>query len=84
MCIRDSHGAGRVFSRSQAKREIRGDELRNRLMKAGIYVKAGSLSGLAEEAPEAYKDVDQVVDCVIGAGLANKVARLKPLAVIKG
>lgn len=78
------HGAGRVFSRSQAKREIRGDELRNRLLRAGIYVKAGSLSGLAEEAPEAYKDVDQVVDCVIGAGLANKVARLKPLAVIKG
>ena len=78
------HGAGRVFSRSQAKREIRGDELRNRLMRAGIYVKAGSLSGLAEEAPEAYKDVDQVVECVIGAGLANKVARLKPLAVIKG
>jgi tRNA-splicing ligase RtcB len=78
------HGAGRVFSRSQAKREIRGEELRNRLMTAGIYVKAGSLSGLAEEAPEAYKDVDQVVNCVIGAGLANKVARLKPVAVIKG
>jgi tRNA-splicing ligase RtcB len=78
------HGAGRVFSRSQAKREVRGDELRNRLSKQGIYVKAGSLSGLAEEAPEAYKDVDQVVESVIGAGLATKVARLKPLTVIKG
>ena len=78
------HGAGRVFSRSQAKREIRGDELRNRLEKGGIVVKTGSLSGLAEEAPEAYKDVDQVVECVIGARLANKVARLKPLVVIKG
>jgi tRNA-splicing ligase RtcB len=78
------HGAGRVFSRSQAKREIRSDQLRKRLLEAGIYVKTGYLSGLAEEAPEAYKDVDQVVECVIGAGLAKKVARLKPLAVIKG
>jgi tRNA-splicing ligase RtcB len=78
------HGAGRVFSRSQAKREIHEDELRNRLKKDGIYVKTGPHSGLSEEAPEAYKDVDQVVKCVTGAGLANKVARLKPLAVIKG
>ncbi len=78
------HGSGRVFSRSQAKRQIRGDQLRQRLLSQGIYVKTGSLSGLAEEAPEAYKDVDEVVDCVIGAGLALRVARLKPIAVIKG
>jgi tRNA-splicing ligase RtcB (3'-phosphate/5'-hydroxy nucleic acid ligase) len=78
------HGAGRVFSRSQAKRQIRGDDLRRELMNRGIYVKAGSLSGLAEEAPQAYKDVDLVVECVVGAGLAKKVACLKPLAVIKG
>ena len=78
------HGAGRVFSRSQAKRQIRGEELRRQLQERGILVKAGSLSGLAEEAPQAYKDVNQVVECVIGAGLAKKVACLKPLAVIKG
>ena len=50
----------------------------------GIHVKAGSLSGLAEEAPEAYKDVEAVIECVAGAGLAEKVAVLRPLAVIKG
>lgn len=78
------HGAGRVFSRSQAKHQIRGDQLRSRLMQEGIYVKTGSLSGLAEEAPEAYKDVEDVVKVVEGAGLARKVAQLKPIAVIKG
>jgi tRNA-splicing ligase RtcB len=78
------HGAGRLMSRSQAKREVRGDELRAELEANGIKIRAGSLSGLAEEAPQAYKDVDDVVNCVIGAGIARKVARLKPLAVIKG
>lgn len=78
------HGAGRVFSRSQAKRQIRGEVLRKHLMDRGIYIKAGSLSGLAEEAPQAYKNVDEVVECVVGAGLSRKVACLKPVAVIKG
>jgi tRNA-splicing ligase RtcB len=78
------HGAGRVFSRSQARRQIRGEELRRQLLERGILVKAGSMTGLAEEAPQAYKDVNQVVECVVGAGLAKKVACLKPLAVIKG
>lgn len=78
------HGAGRVMSRSQAKKEIRGDALRERLEKEGIVVRAGSLPGLAEEAPEAYKDVDLVVETVTGAGIARKVARLRPVAVIKG
>lgn len=78
------HGAGRVFSRSQAKRQVRGDELHRQLKERGILVKAGSMSGLAEEAPQAYKDVNQVVECVVGAGLAKKVACLKPMAVIKG
>ncbi len=50
----------------------------------GIRIRAGSLSGLAEEAPEAYKDVDRVIDVVCGAGIAAKVARLLPVAVIKG
>ena len=52
--------------------------------KRGIAVAAGSFSGLAEEAPGAYKDIDQVVEVVAQAGIAKKVARLKPLAVIKG
>jgi tRNA-splicing ligase RtcB len=78
------HGAGRVMSRSQAKREIWGEDLYKRLKTQGIEIFAGSMSGLAEEAPEAYKNVDEVVDCVVGAKLARKVARLHPLFVIKG
>lgn len=78
------HGAGRRMSRAKAKRTIRGTELKQRLQKEGIAVEAGSLAGLAEEAPEAYKDVDEVVETVHQAGIAKKVARLKPLAVIKG
>ncbi|RPJ26434.1 MAG: RtcB family protein [Chloroflexi bacterium] len=78
------HGAGRVMSRSQAKKEVRGDELRKELEKRGIKIRAGSLPGLAEEAPSAYKDVDRVVETVSEAGIAKKVARLKPVVVIKG
>ncbi|MCS6908810.1 MAG: RtcB family protein [Anaerolineales bacterium] len=78
------HGAGRTMSRAQAKKKIWGEELRNALRSRGIHVRAGSLSGLAEEAPEAYKDVDDVVETVVGAGIARKVARLVPLAVVKG
>lgn len=78
------HGAGRRMSRHRAKKEIRADQLRSKLEREGITIMAGSLSGLAEEAPLAYKDVDQVVDIIHMAGIAEKVARLKPLAVIKG
>lgn len=78
------HGAGRVMSRMQAKRQIDGNELKSRLETMGIVAEAGSTKGLVEEAPEAYKDVDAVVDVVARAGIADKVARLKPLAVIKG
>ncbi len=78
------HGAGRVMSRSKAKHEVRGDQLRQRLEQEGIRVRAGSLPGLAEEAPEAYKDVDQVVETVSGAGIARKVAHLRPVAIVKG
>ncbi len=78
------HGAGRVMSRHQAKREVRGEKLRDELEADGIRVRAGSLPGLAEEAPQAYKDVDAVVEAVVGAGIARKVARLQPVAVIKG
>jgi len=78
------HGAGRVMSRSKAKKEVEGSTLRRELESQGIKVRAGSLSGLAEEAPVAYKDVDMVVETVSEAGIARKVARLKPVAVIKG
>lgn len=78
------HGAGRVMSRRQAKREVWGQDLREELEAKGIAVRAGSMPGLAEEAPQAYKDVDEVIDVVTNAGIAEKVARLKPVAVIKG
>ncbi len=78
------HGAGRVMSRAQAKREVRGERLRGELESRGIHVRTGSLPGLAEEAPRAYKDVDRVVEVISRAGVARKVARLRPLAVIKG
>jgi tRNA-splicing ligase RtcB len=78
------HGAGRTMSRSRAKKQVHGGRLRDELQRKGIVVRAGSLRGLAEEAPQAYKEVDNVVDVVHGAGIARKVARLRPLAVIKG
>jgi len=78
------HGAGRMKSRSQAKREVRGDELVRDLAKKGIIVRAGSMSGVAEEAPDAYKDVDEVIEAVCGVGIALKVARLRPVIVVKG
>jgi tRNA-splicing ligase RtcB len=78
------HGAGRVMSRKQAKHTVRGDRLREELEGRGIRVRAGSMPGLAEEAPAAYKDVDAVVEVVARAGIAKKVARLRPVAVIKG
>ena len=78
------HGAGRRLSRSQAKKEVHGATLRKDLEKKGIIIRSDSDVGLAEEAPLAYKDVDNVVNVVANAGLAKKVARVKPLAVIKG
>ena len=78
------HGAGRTMSRRQAKREVWGSDLRDELLASGIHVRAGSMPGLAEEAPTAYKDVDRVVNVVHEAGIAKKVARITPVAVIKG
>ena len=78
------HGAGRTMSRKKAKKSIHGPGLREQLEGQGIHVRAGSMSGLAEEAPAAYKDVNRVVEVVHNAGIAKKVARLKPVAVIKG
>ena len=78
------HGAGRVMSRHKAKALVRGDKLRQDLEADGIHVCAGSMAGLAEEAPQAYKDVDAVVETVVGAQIARKVVRLRPVVVIKG
>jgi len=78
------HGAGRTMSRKQATRTVRGETVKSELKQQGVFVQAGSLRGLAEEAPLAYKDVSLVVDSVAGAGIARKVARVRPVAVIKG
>jgi tRNA-splicing ligase RtcB len=78
------HGAGRTMSRAAARKKIHGATLRQELEAQGIRVRAGSMAGLAEEAPDAYKDIDAVIKVVDGAGLARKVARLRPLAVMKG
>lgn len=78
------HGAGRRMSRMKAKREVRGSTLREDLEAQGIIIRCESDPGLAEEAPIAYKDVDDVISVVKDAHLAKPVARVKPLAVIKG
>ena len=78
------HGAGRVLGRKEAKRRIRPEDLRRELEEAGILVKVGKAALLVEEAPAAYKDVSEVVEVCEGAGLSARVARLRPLAVLKG
>lgn len=78
------HGAGRAMSRTSALKQWRGSEIVEELGKRGIYVKGHSISGLAEEAPGAYKEVDDVVDAIHDAKLSFKVARLKPIGNIKG
>ncbi len=78
------HGAGRMMSRRAATKKVRGQDLIQELGDEGIVVRAGSMRGVAEEAPFAYKDVDLVVEVVHGAGIARKVARLRPIAVVKG
>nr|WP_185035278.1 RtcB family protein [Actinomadura coerulea] len=78
------HGAGRVRSRHQAARGVSGERLRAVLEERGIAVRPSSWRGLAEEAPDAYKDVSAVVEAGEGAGLCRKVARLVPLGVVKG
>jgi tRNA-splicing ligase RtcB (3'-phosphate/5'-hydroxy nucleic acid ligase) len=78
------HGAGRRMSRTAVRKAVDGGALRRRLESAGIAVRAPSARGLAEEAPEAYKDVERVVEVVERAGLAARVARLRPIGVVKG
>lgn len=78
------HGAGRVLSRKAAKKASRGRSIQRELEDRGILVKWTGRSTLAEEMPDAYKDISQVVDIVHGAGLSKIVAKLRPMAVIKG
>jgi tRNA-splicing ligase RtcB (3'-phosphate/5'-hydroxy nucleic acid ligase) len=78
------HGAGRRLSRTAARKQIKGAELRRRLEEDGITVRSPSNRGLAEEAPFAYKEVDKVVEIVERAGLAARVVRLRPIGVVKG
>jgi tRNA-splicing ligase RtcB len=78
------HGAGRAMSRTRARKQIGGGELRRRLAAQGIVVRCPSNKGLAEEAPFAYKDIERVVEVVERARLARRVARLVPIGVVKG
>ena len=78
------HGAGRLKSRAAAKRMLRGDAVLKDLESRGITVRTGSLKGLAEEAPQAYKDVSEVVGVAHNAGISKIVARTRPIGVIKG
>jgi len=78
------HGAGRVLSRKAAKRQSRGRSIHREMQAKGIFVRWSGRSILAEEMPDAYKDISQVVAAVHGAGISKKVAKLKPMVVIKG
>ncbi|MBR9690179.1 RtcB family protein, partial [Candidatus Woesearchaeota archaeon] len=79
-----AHGAGREMSRHEAIRRFRGENIKNDLEKRNIYVKSASWKGIAEEAPGAYKDIDEVVKVSHEAGIGKLVARVKPFGVIKG
>jgi tRNA-splicing ligase RtcB len=78
------HGAGRVMSRTEAVHRYRGEQIMNELRKKGIYAHPASWKVMAEEAPDAYKDVSEVVNVTHGAGISLKVAKLIPLGVVKG
>ena len=78
------HGAGRVMSRHAAIAHARGRRIDQELAAKGIIARARARTGLAEEQSDAYKDIDLVAQCVHSAGLSTKVARLKPIGVIKG
>ena len=78
------HGSGRTMSRAQAKKAVRGEQVQQRMKQHGILVKAVSMSGLAEEAGSAYKNISKVVESVDRAGITKKVAELRPIGNIKG
>lgn len=79
-----AHGSGRTMSRTAAKKQVRGEELQKSMEKRGIYVKAATWDGLAEEAGMAYKDISEVVETMDRAGISRKVAALRPIGNIKG
>lgn len=79
-----AHGAGRKMSRAGAKREYKGEEVQKYLESKGIVIKATSMPVVAEEAPGAYKDVDEVVETVHKTGISKLVAKMVPLGVAKG
>jgi len=79
-----AHGAGRVMSRGEALRTLKGEEIKKELLEKDIIIEAGGSRSIAEEAPEVYKDIDEVVRVSHKAGIGNLVAKLKPLAVMKG
>lgn len=79
-----AHGAGRTMSRHQALRQYKGESLKKELEEKKIFIKSASWKGIAEEAPGAYKDIEEVVDVSHKANIGKRVARLKPIGVIKG
>jgi len=79
-----AHGAGRVMSRHEALRRFRGEQIRDELLKKGIELQSTSWKGIAEEAPGAYKDVDEVVRVSHETGIGRLVARVVPVGVMKG
>jgi len=79
-----AHGAGRVMSRTEALRSFRAEQIKKDLADHSIYLRTGSMKGVAEEAPAVYKDIDEVVKVSHEAGIGNLVAKLRPIGVIKG
>jgi tRNA-splicing ligase RtcB len=79
-----AHGAGRVESRTSARKSLRAEDIKKELEKKGIDIESGSFKGIVEEAPEVYKDIDEVARVSHEAGIGKLVARLKPIAVMKG
>ena len=79
-----AHGAGRVKSRKEAIRKINAEEIKKNLLKKGIKIKSGDLKSFAEEAPEVYKDIDEIIKIVDEVGIAKKIVKLKPLSAVKG
>ena len=79
-----AHGAGRVMSRKAALREFRGEKVTKALEAKNIHVKGASQKGIAEEAPEVYKDIEEVVAVSHKAGIGKRVVRVKPIGVVKG
>lgn len=78
------HGAGRMMSRTAASRKTTAPNVKRRMAELGIVLFSGSDEALTEETPEAYKDIDSVIDVVSGAGLSSRVAKLTPIGVVKG